>query len=179
MAVDKKVSITLKGRDLASKALGKVRNTINRIKSAVFSLQGAFVALGAIIIGKFAKTFITAFIKQQDAVESLKASLIATGKEGEASLRRLTASAAELQKVTKAGDEATIQATASLALLARLSMLRRSSGRRKPSSESPMFSLRATWKRRRSKSVRRLAVRRTPSVATASKSTWPGMPTSG
>ncbi|KKN35915.1 hypothetical protein LCGC14_0778860 [marine sediment metagenome] len=116
--VQKKVGITLKGKDLASRTFGKVRSGINRIKSAVFSLQGAFVALGAIIVGKFAKTFIDAFVKQQDAVESLKASLIATGKEGEASLRRLTTHAAELQKVTRAGDEATIQATASLALLA-------------------------------------------------------------
>ena len=118
MTTEKKVSITLKGRDLASKALGKVRGTINRIKSAVFSLQGALVAVGVLVVGRITRSFVTAFTKQQDAVEGLRASLIATGKIGEDSLRRLTAHAAELQKVTRAGDEATIAATASLALLA-------------------------------------------------------------
>ncbi len=116
--VDKKVGITLKGRDLASKALGKVRGTINRIKSAVFSLQGALVGVGVLMVGRITRSFVTAFTKQQDAVEGLRASLIATGKDGEASLRRLTEHAAELQKVTKVGDEATIAAMASLALMA-------------------------------------------------------------
>lgn len=59
-----------------------------------------------------------AFQVQEDAVVTLRASLIATGKDGAESLDRLTASAAALQQQTKAGDESIIKATASLAQLA-------------------------------------------------------------
>lgn len=116
--VEKRVNITLRGRDLASRALRGVRGTLRSLKGAVFSVQGALVALGAAGLLRLTGSFVRAFTQQQDAVEGLRASLIATGKDGGESLDFLTKRAAELQRVTRFGDEAIIDATASLAQLA-------------------------------------------------------------
>ena len=99
---------------------------MRKAQSGQDALRRSALRLGATLVGIFGarqllrgiKDVVQAFTVQEDAVVGLRASLIATGKAGEASLNQLTRSASELQKVTRAGDEAIIAATASLAQLA-------------------------------------------------------------
>ncbi|KKL78318.1 hypothetical protein LCGC14_2026030 [marine sediment metagenome] len=90
----------------------KFRGTVGRLGGSLAVLFGGRALLGGI------KKSITAFNVQETAVANLRASLVATGKDGAASLKQLTDSASEFQRVTTAGDEAIIAATASMALLA-------------------------------------------------------------
>jgi hypothetical protein len=96
-----------------------LRRLGTRFKSFFGGLKGQLVTLfGAAVIGRALKGTIDAFRVQQLAVENLRASLIATGKDGGKALKLLTDEAARLQKITTAGDEAIISATATLAQLA-------------------------------------------------------------
>ena len=96
----------------AIKSANVFRGTVGRLGGSLAVLFGGRALIGGI------KKSITAFNVQETAVANLRASLIATGKDGEASLKQLTDSASEFQRITTAGDEAIIAATASMALLA-------------------------------------------------------------
>ncbi len=115
---EKRVKVTLKGKDLATSAINSVGRSLKRLKEVVFSVQGAMVALAAVAIGKMTITLLKAFSKQEDAVISLRASLIATGKDGADALEKITKEAARLQQVTRAADEELIGAVATFAQLA-------------------------------------------------------------
>lgn len=95
---------------------GKSAQSLQRVLLKLAAIAGA--ALGGRALLRGAKDVLRAWAVQEEAVQSLRAALMVTGKEGEASLRVLTERASELQKVTTKGDEAIIAATASLALLA-------------------------------------------------------------
>ena len=96
----------------ASKGMQSFRSAALRAGGALLAVFGGRAILrGLASVRK-------AFGVQEQAVIALRASLIATGKDGAGALERITARAAELQKVTTAGDEAIIAATASFALLA-------------------------------------------------------------
>lgn len=116
---EERVSVTLRARDLTKRALSGVRGRLQRLKKSVFSLRGAFVALGAAFAaGKIGQALIKIFVQQQDAVEGLASALRQTGKTGSDALEQLTEHASQLQRVTRQGDEAILAATESLTLLA-------------------------------------------------------------
>ena len=96
----------------ASRNADSVRKSVGRLGAALVGIFGARQLFRGL------RSITQAFIRQEDAVQGLRASLIVTVNDGVASLAALTRSAAELQKVTRAGDEAIIAATASMALLA-------------------------------------------------------------
>lgn len=116
------VSVRLAARDQASQVVGRVNRQMKGLGSSILNLKGllggfaAAFSVRAILRG--AVDVVQAFGQQQDAVEELRAALRVTGKEGDEALTILTARAAELQRVTRHGDEATIKATASFAQLA-------------------------------------------------------------
>ncbi len=81
-------------------------------KTLTKSLTLPIVALGAVSV--------RAFGKQAEAEAKLNAAIRATGKESEISAKNIGIFAAELQKTTLFGDEATISATALLQSFANL-----------------------------------------------------------
>lgn len=98
------------GRDV--QGLGQ---TVNRLKTIFAGLAAAFTVRQLV---RGVGSLLKAWQGQEDAVQSLRASLAATGKEGAENLQFLIDRAGELQEVTRHGDEALIAATGTLALLA-------------------------------------------------------------
>jgi hypothetical protein len=104
----------------------KFSQDLDRAERRAQKFNKAMMAVGAAVAGVLSsrailrggKELLRAFSVQQDAVESLRASLLVTGKTGSAALQLLTENAARLQQATTKGDEAIIQATASIAQLA-------------------------------------------------------------
>ena len=91
-----------------------------KVQGQLRALAGAFA--GVFAARQFARGITSttrAFAEQQRAVESLRATLSLTGRDGAGALDRLTASAARLQTQTTAADEAIIAATSSLGNLAK------------------------------------------------------------
>lgn len=91
-----------------TKSLGTDLKGIGSIWTAVTA--GAF-AVGAAKIFK-------AFAQQEDAVEGLRSTLRATGREAAGASDLILKSAADLQKLTRHGDEAILAATSSVGILA-------------------------------------------------------------
>jgi len=115
-----RLDIELRANTLAvTQGLTKVSRSLDSLHGLVFKLAGAFgLAFGIRGIVGAVTGSIRAFAEQEEATQTLRAALMTTGKDGAASLDLLTESAQNLQKVTTKGDEAIIQATASLASLA-------------------------------------------------------------
>jgi len=115
-----RLDIELRANTLAvTQGLTKVSRSLDSLHGLVFKLAGAFgLAFGIRGIVGAVTGSIRAFAEQEEAVASLRAALLSTGKDGSASLDLITASARNLQKVTTKDDDAIIQATASLASLA-------------------------------------------------------------
>ncbi|MDT8442378.1 MAG: hypothetical protein RQ723_12065 [Desulfuromonadales bacterium] len=108
-----------RGVNQSVSAASRLRGRLNSLAATAAKLATAFIGIGAAIAGgKFLKASIKAFATQEDAVASLRSALIQTGNAGENALERLSRSASKLQRQTRAADEALIQATATLSLLA-------------------------------------------------------------
>lgn len=115
---DSRVKITIVAKDTASRAIGKISKSFRSLGN---TLRGPKGLLGTVtkFFGLFAgisfvKGSVRAFGEQEDAIESLRASLIATGKDGSNALRTLADEASRLQSITKFGDEAILSATEAL-----------------------------------------------------------------
>lgn len=108
-----------RGMRSAQNSARRTRSRLTRLKNAVFSLQGALVAIGGAAVLRGMKSMVDAFAQQEEAVISLQAALVATGRDGAGALELLTQRAAEFQQITTKGDEAIIAATASLGQLAK------------------------------------------------------------
>lgn len=110
MATEKKASLIVTLKDMASKGVGKLKSAMGGLKTAV---KGASVALAG--IGAFLVKSAVAWGNQQEAVNKLNTALKnVPGATAETSTR-LQELAAELQKTTKFGDEATISMQGQLA----------------------------------------------------------------
>lgn len=112
------VSIVVLAKNKAKQVLTGLRGNLTKVKNAVFSLHGAMMALGSAAIVRIGSSLIKAFGVQESAVIKLNAALRATGRYTEEASRQIQQQAAELQKLTIHGDEATIAATASMLMLA-------------------------------------------------------------
>lgn len=100
--------------------MGRSSKAMDALKSRAVQLGGALAAAFTVrSLVRFTSESVQAFGVQQDAVEGLRAALIATGKDGEASLQRLTRRASELQQMTRAGDEEIIGALTTVTQLAK------------------------------------------------------------
>jgi len=110
-----------------NRGISQLDKNTRAIKSAFKYAAGgivAFAAVGLSIKGikgvlNITKDLTDAYSKQEDALNDLTATLGVMGIEGTATFDRIVDSAASLQKVTKAGDEAIISATANVGLLAK------------------------------------------------------------
>ena len=99
---------------------------MKRAESGVASLQRSVARAGTAIAGYFGgrqilrgfESVLRAYGQQEQAEQSLRAALAATGKAGEASFRVLTDHAAQMQRQFKQADETLIEATSTLSLLA-------------------------------------------------------------
>jgi len=93
---------------------------IDALKKRALALGGTLAAAFTVrSLTRFTSDSVRAFTVQQDAVEGLRAALIATGKEGEGVLQRLTQRASELQQQTRKGDEEIIGALTTVTQLAK------------------------------------------------------------
>jgi hypothetical protein len=92
------------------------------IAKSAFSVKGALISLGATIATVFSgKILIQAASRQEDAINSLNSSLIATGKFSQDASKRLQDYASSLQSVTRFGDEAILETQALIQSLGNLS----------------------------------------------------------
>ncbi|MEZ4414638.1 MAG: hypothetical protein R3E10_02715 [Gemmatimonadota bacterium] len=107
-AVSKRVGSSLDG--LSRRGL----NLTNLFKLGAGTFALAQVGQG---VGALASSLVNAFKEQEDSVASLNAALQATGKTGRSAFAELNAEASRLQRITRAGDEAILKASASLATL--------------------------------------------------------------
>jgi len=108
-----------------ARTVGRVEASFKRVgRSAKSVAGGAVKAFGTLtaavgVLGyAMNRLFVQPYGQQQEAVESLRTALIATGKDGTKALSSLTAEASRLQAATTFGDEAILKASASLATLA-------------------------------------------------------------
>lgn len=108
-----------RGSKTTRKSLGKIERSVGKLEKGARRLQAVFAgALGGAALINTAERLFSAFAEQERAVTELRTALVATGKDGTASLRAITEEATRLQRATIAGDEALIQASATLAQLA-------------------------------------------------------------
>lgn len=114
---DKRITIRIAARDTASRVLKGVQANAERLRAAVRKIALALGIAGAAFVA-FGRKALQAFAVQQEAETALRAALEATGKVGAAAFDAIAKSAANLQKQTTHADEAIIEATGSLTLLA-------------------------------------------------------------
>jgi len=110
MATEKKASLIVTLKDMASAGVGKLKSAMGGLKTAI---KGASVALAG--IGAFLVKAAVAWGTQQEAVNKLNTALKNTPGATADTSKRLQELAAELQKTTKFGDEATISMQGQLA----------------------------------------------------------------
>lgn len=107
---DKTATLKVKLKDLATKGIGKLKKAMGGLKTAVGAAGVAMAAIGAVLIKSLA-----AWGKQQEAVAKLDTALKNVPGATKDTSKELQNLAAELQKTTKFGDEATISMQATLA----------------------------------------------------------------
>ncbi len=115
---DANLDVVIRGKDATRRAFGRVRGRVTSLTNSIFSLKSVGIGLAGVFAGRVARSFADAFGKQEESILSLNQALRNTGQFSEEASERIQASAAEIQALTKAGDEAIIQGTASLAQLA-------------------------------------------------------------
>lgn len=106
---EKRATLILQLKDQASRALGGLRNGVQKLRQnwlLVTAAVAGFVAAGASVV--------KAFIKQENAIEALNIALKNQGIESQAVSKDLQEYAAQLQKVTTVGDETIIETQALL-----------------------------------------------------------------
>lgn len=99
------VKITLK--DDLSKGVGKIKTNFVDLAAKVFVAQQAFNAVVGVV-----RTFTDAASRQEDAINKLNTQLKINGSFTEETSRSLQEFAAQMQQVTRFGDEQIIQQTA-------------------------------------------------------------------
>jgi len=99
------IKIGAESRDF-TRTVGRVKRSLSGLKSAVFSIRGAFAGLGAAI--SFG-AIIKATERQQQAMRQLEQRIDSTGGAAGKTVKELADFAAELQKVSTYGDEAIIE----------------------------------------------------------------------
>lgn len=116
------IDITLRMRDRASSAVGRAFATMtraaNRVKSAVFSLKGAFAALG---VGFSIKKILDFGTREVDAFRKVEAVVRATGGAAGYSAEMFADMAAEFQKSTRFGNESVMELISVLATFRNIS----------------------------------------------------------
>jgi len=109
---DKKFTIKIAGDSKEfTRVVGRVKRSLNNLKSAVFSMRGALAGIGA---GISFGAIIKATERQQQALRQLEQRITSTGGAAGKTTKELAAFAGELQKVTTFGDEAIIEMQALL-----------------------------------------------------------------
>ena len=111
----KDLTLFLKVKDLASSTFNQFKSNVTKGSNQVAS---QWLNVGNIIAGAFSvaaiKRFIDASNKQEEAVNNLNRALRNSGETYEGASSELQAYASSLQKVTKFGDEAILQAQSML-----------------------------------------------------------------
>jgi len=116
MAAKNAVEIIISAKDQASAAINKIGNTLKvGLKVAAVAAAAAIAALTAAMVKGVRLAQV-----QENAELKLAAALRSTGMATQENYRHLTQYASGLQKVTKFGDEATLQAQALLMQLGNL-----------------------------------------------------------
>lgn len=110
---DRSVNVLINANDKASKKFAKIGKNANRLGGTLkkaFVLAGAY--LGVRAIKNFASSSIAAFGEQERVTRLLSDALAGLGKGGAAAVSDMEAFAAEIQKITTIGDEATLEIAA-------------------------------------------------------------------
>lgn len=118
MAKEFKVKVRLQGKDEASDDIKRVEGGFSRLKNAMgkgFLVATAAAAAGIALLVKTFKSAIAAAQVQEDAIKKLDTALNSLGPAAAGVSKRLQEYAAELQKVTRFGDEQIIQGQALIA----------------------------------------------------------------
>lgn len=122
IAIPKELLVKIGGRSRELERAGqRSQAVIRRIGTSATQMSKKVAGIGVALAGLgFAakRAFLDPAAAQEEAVTSLAQALASTGKTGEEALRRITAEASRLQRITKAGDESLVQASATLATLA-------------------------------------------------------------
>jgi len=108
---DKKVNLIISLKDGVSAGLGRIKSGVEMVGSAFKKLAIASVAMTTTIIAGFAG-LAKAWAGQEAANARLSASFQAVGEDGAEALKRFSAFASEIQKITTVGDEATMSLVA-------------------------------------------------------------------
>jgi len=104
--------------DTAKRSVGEMQNAMFRWAKGMLTAGGVVMAIRATT--KVIKDLYSAYAVQEQAEESLRSAIRATGRQYSISADSLIDFAGELQKVTRFGDEATISAISLLQQLANL-----------------------------------------------------------
>ncbi len=114
MGRNAEVKIFIRAQNLAKGVVNGVTTGFNKLKNAVFSVQGAVAALGLYAVKRLATEWLKAFGIQQLAVDRLNSSLRNTFKFTIENSKAIQAAASEVQRLTIHGDEAMLAAFTSL-----------------------------------------------------------------
>ncbi|SHJ24096.1 Prophage tail length tape measure protein [Malonomonas rubra DSM 5091] len=107
MVGSEKAKVIISAEDRATKTFNRMRGSLTSVQTAAASLGLTFGALSA-------AATVTAFVKQQDAVQQLEQRLKSTGGVAGKTMQDLQLMASGLQAVTRYGDEATLEMQALL-----------------------------------------------------------------
>lgn len=100
--------------------LGTIDKAMNKLRSGAGRLLGTFVAIFAVQkVKAFARTVIESFGVQERAILRVNSALMNQGRFTEENSKLLQDHAAAIQRVTQAGDEAILDATATIGDLAK------------------------------------------------------------
>lgn len=100
--------------------LGKVGKGLNKLKAQALKLGAALIAAFAVQkIKQYITTVLTAFGRQERAILRVNSALMNMGRFTEENSKILQDNAAALQRITQAGDEAILEATATIGDLAK------------------------------------------------------------
>ncbi len=116
MATISRLSVSLVANTKGlKKGLKSARASVKKFTGQILSLKSAIVgALGAASIGALAKSAVSAFEQQEQAVASLDASIKSMGRNTKGLSRNLQELASQIQNEGILGDEAIIQGTSFL-----------------------------------------------------------------